>query len=175
MQTERKLELVSLSALTGADRNPKRHATEQLSSSIDRFGYVEPVVLDERTNRLVAGHGRVEALRVARHKGQAPPDGVVEVQGEWHVPVLRGWRSRSDAEASAYLLASNRLSEVGGWDESELAKLVSELGEQDALEGVGFTDEQVRELVDGARVEVDDDEKSDEASGRRDACPVCGR
>lgn len=148
--SERKLELMSLASITGADRNPKRHASTELGKSIGRFGYVEPVVLDERTGRLVAGHGRVEALRVERHKGGRPPEGVVEKDGEWFLPVLRGWSSRSDAEASAYLVASNRLTELGGWDEAELGALLKELSEQQALEGVGFDEEQLREALDAA-------------------------
>jgi hypothetical protein len=174
----RRLELVPLSAITGADKNPKRHASEQLGSSIDRFGYVEPVVLDERTGRIVAGHGRVEALRVARHKGQAPPDGVTDVKGEWHVPVLRGWSSRSDAEASAYLLASNRLTTLGGWDDSQLATMLKELQEQDALEGVGFDDEAIREALESAARGMEP-EKGETDAGASTAeetgfCPYCG-
>jgi len=165
--SERKLELMSLASITGADRNPKRHASTELGKSIGRFGYVEPVVLDERTGRLVAGHGRVEALRVERHKAGKPPEGVVEKDGEWFLPVLRGWSSRSDAEASAYLVASNRLTELGGWDEAELGALLKELSEQQALEGVGFDEEQLREALDAAGLSADatDDEPVFEDEG----------
>lgn len=85
------------------------------------------MVLDERTQRLVAGHGRLEAL-LARQKAGLPPPAGVQVLGKtWRVPVLRGWKSKNDREAAAYLLASNRSSELGGWDDAELASLLKGL------------------------------------------------
>ena len=134
----RRLEMMSLATLTGASRNPKRHANEAISTSIGRFGYVEPIVLDERTGRLVAGHGRMQALRASKVAGQSPPQGVEVREGEWLVPVLRGWASRSDTEAQAYLVASNNLTTKGGWDNGELGALLKELAAQQALDGTGF-------------------------------------
>jgi hypothetical protein len=110
-----------LGQLQAAKRNPKQHSSD-IGTSIGRFGYVEPIVVDERTGRIVAGD-------------------------DWLVPVLRGWASRSDAEAEAYLLASNKLTEVGGWDNAQLAELLKDLGYQDALEGVGFTDDEIAALL----------------------------
>lgn len=144
----RRLELMPLATITGADKNPKQHAHEDIGKSIGRFGYVEPVVLDERTNRLVAGHGRVQALRAAKVKGEQPPQGVeVNDKGEWLVPVLRGWESRSDAEASAYLVASNSLTTKGGWDNAGLAELLQSLDAQHALEGTGYDAAAIDEVL----------------------------
>ena len=56
------IEYLPLSHLQVAPRNPKRHALDQLGASIGRFGYVEPIIVDERTGRLVAGHGRRDSL-----------------------------------------------------------------------------------------------------------------
>jgi hypothetical protein len=56
-----------------------------------RYGVVEPPVLDERTGRLVAGHGRLEAFAEARAVGLDVPEGVrINAQGEWLVPVISG-------------------------------------------------------------------------------------
>jgi hypothetical protein len=58
----------------------------------------------------------------------------------WLIPVTRGWRSQSDLEAHALGASLNRLSEVGGWDDSELAVLLEELAESPAgLDGLGWT------------------------------------
>jgi len=138
-----------LGKLQAATRNPKRHAKD-IGRSIGRFGYVEPIVLDERTGKIVAGHGRREALMAMRKKGEAPPAGVKVEGDEWLVPVLRGWSSRSDAEAEAYLLASNKLTELGGWDDAELASMLKDLEIQDALEGVGFEDQEIAGLLGNA-------------------------
>lgn len=146
MSSERRIELMPLGALQGAKRNPKAHSKE-IGTSVGRFGYVEPIVLDERTQRIVAGHGRREALMAMRKKGERAPAGVEERDGEWLVPVLRGWASRSDAEAEAYLLASNKLTEAGGWDDKALAELLKDLDAQDALDGVGFADAELEALL----------------------------
>lgn len=58
--------------------------------------------------------------------------------GEWWVTVVRGWRSRNDREARAYALASNKLSELGGWDEDLLADFSAPLDSEDLLAGTGF-------------------------------------
>ena len=143
-----RLEWMPVGKLQAATRNPKKHSPE-IGTSIGRFGYVEPIVLDERTGRIVAGHGRREALLAMRARGEAPPAGIRAEGDEWLVPVLRGWASRSDAEAEAYLLASNKLTEAGGWDDQMLAQLLKDLGEQDALDGVGFSEEELEALLGG--------------------------
>ena len=55
-----------------------------------RFGYVAPMILDERTGRLVAGHCRLESLKRAKSAGKAPPKRVRVENGDWLVPVVRG-------------------------------------------------------------------------------------
>lgn len=144
--TNRTLEYLPLRDVKGAERNPKGHSPE-IGESIGRFGYVEPIVLDERTGRLVAGHGRVESLRARQRKGEAPPDGVREQGVEWLVPVLRGWASRSDTEAEAYLLASNQLTIAGGWDDAELGAIIRDLEAAKGLDGVGFDDDEIARLL----------------------------
>lgn len=143
----RQLVYMPLSSIQGATKNPKQHAAEAISTSIGRFGYIEPVVLDERTGRLVAGHGRIESLRAKKLTGEPPPEGVKDENGEWLVPVLRGWKSRSDTEAQAYLLASNQLTFAGGWDEGQLSAMLAELDASKALDGVGFSDEELQRLL----------------------------
>lgn len=145
-----RIDYLPLSQLKVAAKNPKKHALPDIQKSIGRFGYVEPIVLDERTQRLVAGHGRRESLSAMRSAGQAPPSGIREEGMEWYVPVLRGWASRSDQEAEAYLLASNQLTTAGGWDNGPLAEMLKELSEAGALEGVGFDDAVLSKLLDGA-------------------------
>ena len=122
-------------------RNPKDHSDDDLGKSLGRFGYTEPVMLDERTGLLSAGHGRVLNVDIRRAKGENPPDGiVVDSEGRWLVPVNRGWASRSDDEALAYLVASNQLTIKGGWHTDPLTAILSELNRNpDGLDGVGFT------------------------------------
>jgi hypothetical protein len=130
---DRRVAYMPLSQIIDAPRNPKQHDTTGIRASIDRFGVAELPLLDERTGRLVAGHGRLNDARTRRDEGQDPPDGVKvhPDTGDWLIPVVRGWASRSDAEAEAYLVASNNLTTRGGWDTPALTQLLSDLADHD--------------------------------------------
>ena len=105
---------------------------------MSRFGYVSPMILDERTGRLVAGHGRLESLCKAKSEGKGPPDRIRVKEGDWLVPVVRGIAFTDDREAEAFLLTDNQTTVLGGWDDQELKKILEELGREEALLGTGF-------------------------------------
>jgi hypothetical protein len=57
---------VEISSLVPAEYNPRRITEEAragLATSISSFGYVEPIIWNERTGRVVGGHQRLEVLR----------------------------------------------------------------------------------------------------------------
>jgi DNA modification methylase len=155
------LVLVDLSDVTPADFNPKKHNLKDLQKSITRFGFVEPIVIDSRTKKLVAGHGRVEALAALRATGANSPKGM----SGWKIPVVE-WESKSDTEAAAYLLASNKLTEKGGWNTDDLETLLASLHSEDALDGTGWSADDVLRMIGGEESEEDgsaseDKEKND--------------
>lgn len=134
-------------------RNPKDHDVGLIHTSVNRFGFVEPIVLDGRTGLIVSGHGRVKALQALEAEGGDPPEGigVDETSGRWHVPVVVGWESRNDAEAAAALIAMNRTTEMGGWVDESLLDLLEDLAATTGLDGVGYDDgdvENLRSLLD---------------------------
>lgn len=140
----RRIDYMNLDDIQDALRNPKGHADELIGQSIQRFGYVEAGVLDERTNRLVGGHGRVNELRRLRDAGSDPPDGIAAAaDGTWTVPVQRGWASRDDDEALAAGVALNRVGEAGGWERDDLYEILDQFratsdDDFDMLAGIGF-------------------------------------
>ena len=138
----RKIEHHALASLQPDPRNPKAHHLETIDASINRFGYVEPVVLDGRTGFIVSGHGRTKTLQAMEARGDGAPEGVhVSEDGRWYIPVVTGWSSRTDAEAAAALIALNRTTELGGWVDDALLDMLQELSEmEDGLAGVGFSD-----------------------------------
>jgi hypothetical protein len=142
-QAPRRIEYRPLAGLAPAATNPKTHDLAELGRSIARFGIIDPIVEDGRTGQLISGHGRTETLAAAEAAGLVPPDGVRVVSGQWRVPVVVGWSSANGDEASAALVAVNRLTEVGGWDDAELARLLSGLD----LEGVGFSEVDLDALI----------------------------
>jgi hypothetical protein len=146
----RVIEYVPLEDQAQALVNPKGHNDDAIARSIGRFGFVEPVVLDERTGRLVAGHGRLDSLRASESVGLSPPDGVrVDQAGRWLIPVVRGWRSNSDQEAHALGVALNQTTIAGGFDSAELAALLQDLHASDAelVEVLGFEDHDIAVLL----------------------------
>ena len=100
---------VPISELIPYARNAKLHSKEQIgkiAASIREFGFNNPVLIDSG-NGIIAGHGRVLAAQKL---------------GLDKVPAIR-LDHLNENQRRAYILADNRLSEVGtGWDE-EMLKL----------------------------------------------------
>lgn len=137
-----------LAELPPATRNAKAHDQPALARSVEAFGFVEPVVLDERTGQLVAGHGRTAYLAELEAAGADPPEGVaVGEDGKWRVLVTRGWASRDDAHATAAGVALNRVGERGGWDPSLLAEDLAWIRDSNLLDAAGFTSDYLDDLV----------------------------
>jgi hypothetical protein len=138
----RRTDYLPLDSLREDPANPKEHDTLLMNASVGRFGFIEPMVLDERTGYLISGHGRRGTLIRIRDGGEAPPEGVeLDEDGSWLVPVVRGWASNSDTEALAALAALNRIGERGGWDDADLLTLLDEIAQaEDGLVGVGFSE-----------------------------------
>ncbi len=137
---DREIVYLRLGEIQGADINPKRHDAPGIARSISEHGLAELPLLDERTGRLVAGHGRVDDLLARKNTGGAPPPDVrIADDGEWLIPVQGGWSSKSDAHARAYVAASNKLSDNGGWDLDLLPAYLGDLNAHGMLELAGFS------------------------------------
>jgi hypothetical protein len=180
MSDEMRIEYVALDEVRRWPRNPKLHDAPALDGSIGRFGYCDPVTIDEGTGHLVEGHGRVEALSRLRLAGKPAPDRVkVDDAGHWLVPVVRGVRFKDEMEAEAYLLAHNRISETGGWDNHALVEIL-EAARGVSLEGVGWSSEEVDKILekyapkDPADVEFPEYDESAAAGVIVHECPKCG-
>lgn len=175
-----------LSEILTAETNPRDHDIPAIVRSIRRFGFVAPGMRDERTGRLVAGHGRLLALSEMLHNGELDdlvnrfiadngrtrlppgilvnpdtgnwmPRGVrVDATGGWLVPIVCGWSSTSDAEARAYLVADNRMTELARWDQRGFVDLLTSIVEDDPelLEAAGFDQGDLDDLI--KRLEPDD-------------------
>lgn len=139
----RHITYVRLSDVRPAETNPKRHHLPGIIAALTEHGIIDPPGVDERTGRLVGGHGRVEALVEMKAAGDPIPNGIqLDEDGEWLLPVLRGWASHDDVRAQAALLSLNRLTEAGGWNERELAAMLEDLHAADGalFDGLGWDD-----------------------------------
>ena len=180
----RRIEYVSLDELKPASVNPKSHDLDEIATSIGRFGYVLPGAVDERTGLLVAGHGRHEALAQMRDRGDRVPEGVTtDDAGRWLVPLYRGWSSRDDDEAAAYLVADNELTMRGGWIRDSLADVLLGVQQSPAgLAGTGYTDDSLSAMLQQLGRTAPSFEPTDDAAPRLDKvapdiveCPHCGQ
>lgn len=143
-------EYQALDQLRPALRNAKAHDQAALGASVGAFGFIEPVVVDERTGRLLAGHGRTAYLAQLRAEGAEPPEGVVVAEdGSWQVLVVRGVASRNDAHAEAMGIALNRVGERGGWQPDVLLSALDDLRTDDAdlFDAAGFTSDYLDDLA----------------------------
>ena len=92
------LEHLPLDRLRPWPRNARTHSPNQIreiAASIRRFGFTSPVLIDGE-NRILAGHGRVEA---ARQIGMDP------------VPCVRV-DGMTTAEKRAFVIADNKLASM---------------------------------------------------------------
>lgn len=127
-----RVERRAISTLTPSARNARQHTDAQISqlmASIREWGWTMPILIDE-VGSIIAGHGRVLAG---------------EQLGLDEVPVMvaRGW---SEAQKRAYLIADNKLTENGGWDDALLRIELGDLAEMGMAQLTGFNEVELREL-----------------------------
>ena len=138
------IEYVPLTTVKRWPRNPKEHDLGQIHQSMARFGFVNPLIVNEATGELLAGHGRLDTLEQRHAAGDPPPDGIQANNGHWMIPVVRGITLATE-EAAAYTIADNRLVELGAWNDADLAAILQEIN----LEGVGFNQDDLDEILKG--------------------------
>ena len=100
--------------------NPRLHSkkqTRQIASSIATFGFNVPILIDREDN-VIAGHGRLLACREL---------------GWSEVPTLC-LDHLTAAQARAFMIADNRLTEIAIWDDRLLAEQLRDL----SLSGLDF-------------------------------------
>jgi len=143
-----KIEYMPLEKIKRWERNPKDHDLGALHQSIDRFGFVAPLIIDGKNGKLVAGHGRLDALQQMKTSGSKPPKGIIVEKDSWLVPV-REYQFKNNQEREAYSLADNRLVELGGYNEEQLAQVLSDLAAsgEELLIGTGFDGNDIDNLL----------------------------
>jgi DNA modification methylase len=130
-------------------RTHSRKQIKQIARSIEKFGFCNPVLIDDN-RQIIAGHGRVKAA---------------ELLGLEAIPTCR-LSHLSEAEKRAYILADNKLAEKAGWDKELLAIELRGLIELDFdIELTGFETAEIDLILEEAG------EATGTASGPEDAAP----
>jgi len=159
-----RIERRSLRAIIPYARNARTHSdaqVAQIAASIVEFGWTNPILVDG-ANGVIAGHGRLLAARQL---------------GLDTVPVIE-LAHLTPAQKRAYILADNRLAENAGWDEELLRLELAELRDADFdLDLLGFTYDELDDLLEGDQAGVADDEvpeAQEQAISRRGDLWICG-
>lgn len=141
----RELSYRPIGQLKPYDRNARTHSRsqiKQIANSIERFGFTNPILVDD-DDRILAGHGRVAAARLL---------GISEV------PVIK-LADMSAAERKAYALADNKLALNAGWDQELLALELRELIDLDfEVELTGFSITEIDFAIEAAGSAANDDQ-----------------
>ena len=142
----RNIEFVPVEQLLPYEANARTHSRKQIrqiANSIERFGFTNPVLIDDQ-NGIIAGHARVEAAKLLGLSG---------------IPALR-LSHLSAAERRAYIIADNKLAQKAGWNREILAIELQGLIDLDFdVELTGFEMDEIDILLD------DVDEASARACG----------
>jgi ParB-like chromosome segregation protein Spo0J len=150
------IEHLKTSDLIPYARNAKKHDASQvakLAGSIREFGFTNPVLID-KDNGIIAGHGRVLAAQSL----------ALET-----VPCIR-LGHLTDTQRRAYILADNRLAEIGGgWDEEMLKLELADLAAADLdVAELGFEAESLKIETDDLSITDGFSEASEQSTGLAD-------
>ena len=122
---------VQLADLKTLDRNPRKHSHIQITElkrSVEMFGQIRPLVVDE-SNNVLAGNGLLTALKELGWK-----------QAEAYVIT-----NLSESDKKRLILADNKVAALGSDDYSVIEELIFEL--RNELNIPGFDDEILKSLV----------------------------
>ena len=148
------IEYISLDRLKPMPDAPRAHPKSQIASlvkSIAAFGFNVPVLVDS-ADRIVAGQARVTA---------ATKLGLAEA------PAIR-IDHLNETQIKAFMVADNRLAELGKWDDRKLGSILMELSQVEIdfdLEATGFALAEIELRIAGLDDEDDEGEKHDALSG----------
>lgn len=141
-----RIEKKKVTDLIPADYNPRKDLKpgdkeyEKLKRSIHEFGYVDPLIWNQQTGRLIGGHQR---LKVLKDMGIEDVDVVVVDMNE--------------KKEKALNVALNKIS--GDWDKNKLMLLITDLqGEDFDVSLTGFDPEELDDLF---KDDLKDDVKDD--------------
>lgn len=144
------------------DLQPEDLEYQRLKRSIEQFGYIDPIIWNERTGNMVGGH--------QRHKIMVNEHGCTELA----VSVV----NLDDQQERLLNIALNKVS--GGWDDDALARLLTELQEDGAdISLSGFDSVDLKQMLGDIEIPnfeagtADDQGDLGVLSSRLVTCPHC--
>ncbi|MCA9260205.1 MAG: ParB N-terminal domain-containing protein, partial [Planctomycetales bacterium] len=153
MRTIHTIELRPVDALTPNPHNARTHSAKQvrqIAKSIEEFGFVSPILVDE-DGIIIAGHGRQQAA-IDLKMAVVP---AIQIDG------LTAVQKRK------LMLADNRISMNAGWDRARLALELKELTiEGEDITITGFEAAEIDQII------LDHEESSNDPADATPSRPV---
>lgn len=137
-----KIEKMNISKLNPAEYNPRKNLQpgdaeyKKLKRSMEQFGYVEPVIWNKTTGRVIGGHQRLKVLvdlglkevdcvvvEMAEEREKALNIALNKINGEWDIDKLA--MLISDLQGSDFDVS------LTGFEEAEIADLFEKTGEKE--------------------------------------------
>lgn len=182
------MDKIKITDIVPADYNPRKISDEdynRLSNSIMEFGFVDPIIINLKNNRIIGGHQRYDVL-VDEYMQSHEEELLLIKLGDigWVFPSDK-LKVESESHEKALNIALNKIS--GQWDNEKLQELIIDLEVDDVdLSLTGFSEYEIDKFKYDADVEfedIDEDmnrdydvvDKSEEQSVEKDCitCPFC--
>lgn len=129
-------------SFTPYPKNPRRGNLRVVAESLATFGQQSPIVVQKSTGYIVAGNHVWEAAGLLAQRKIAVS---LDEQGNPRPYADAAWTAIAanvedidDAEARAYLLADNRLSDLSSYDSGALIEVLQEADRKSILSSTGF-------------------------------------
>jgi hypothetical protein len=124
---------VDVEQLKNWEKNPRVGSIEAVARSLEKFGQRKPIVVNKRTNEVIAGNHTIMAAKSLGWK-----------------EVAAVWVDDDEATAQAYAIADNRTHDLGAYDEQALAALVEELANTDLILAAGYGEQDIEDLYEAS-------------------------
>ena len=143
------------------ENNSRTHSEkqiEQISASIQEFGFVNPLLVDENL-QIIAGHGRLMAA---------------DSMGLDTVPVIK-LAGLTETQKRAYVIADNKLALNAGWDFDLLSSEIEQLKEVEFdIFKIGFSEKEMDDIMGNFTEKPFDDFANVSEAKLSHECPKCG-
>ena len=155
-----KHQTIDIDSIQAHPKNVRQGDIGAISESLKAHGQYRPIVVDERTNQILAGNHTWKAAKAL---------GWSQIQAS----IIE---TKNDDEALRILLADNRANDLAMYDTGSLEELLKELSKSDeGLEGSLFDLADIDDLqIHNEPLDLSEFEKFDETIGTEHECPKCG-
>ena len=151
---------VPIEGLRPYHRNPRQGDVGTIMQSLEHHGQYRPIVVNSRTQEVLAGNHTLEAAR----------------QLGWE-QIAATFVDVDEDQAARIVLIDNRANDLATYDDESLAALLSDLAKSDeGLAGVGFDGDDIDDLLKRLDLNFEPEETGQPRLDQRSPveCPSCG-